>query len=373
MENFRNSEAASHTWPFFSGRAITAIYTEGDELYGAMLDAIRAARYQICLESYIFAFDEVGQQFTAALTDAARRGVDVRVLIDAAGSRNQMPRSQVYRLERAGVRTRWFHPWSWRHPARYLRRDHRKLLVVDRRRAYMGGFNIHRESSRRIVGERRWRDTHICMIGELAEDAAQSFELMWTPALGLHDGEGVYAGTFLLSTHRRMARRALRELLIEEFDRARNHILLTTPYFVPDRFIQRGLRQAAARGVDVHVLVPAVSDVRLTQWAARAVYGSLLHDGVHIHEYLPRVLHAKTMVIDGRWATVGTANMDYWSLLSNYELNLLSHDDELITRLEADFHADLAQAHNIELGAWLARGFADRVVELIGWLARSWL
>lgn len=354
-------------------KAITAIYTEGDELYAAMLDAIRAARFQVSLESYIFAADEVGQRFIAALIDAARRGVVVRVLIDAVGSRNLMPHTELYRLEREGVRTRWFHPWSWRHPARYLRRDHRKLLVVDRGRAYMGGFNIHRESSRRITGELRWRDTHICLVGELAKDAAQSFELMWTPALGLYDGEGDYAGTFLLSTHRRLARRALRVLLIEEFDRAHDHILLTTPYFVPDRFIQRGLRQAAARGVDVHVLVPAMSDVRLAQWAARAVYGSLLHDGVHIHEYLPRILHAKTTVIDGLWATVGTANMDYWSLLSNYELNLLSRDTELIMRLETDFRADLAQACNIELGVWLARGLGDRLVELIGWLARSWL
>lgn len=353
--------------------AVTAIYTEGDELYDAMLDDIATARWRVWLESYIFADDEIGQRFAEELVVAAQRGRDVRVLIDAVGSRYVITKALVRRLTIGGVKFRWFHPWNWRRPTTYLRRDHRKLLVTDNKGAYLGGFNVHRQSSRRIWGERRWRDTHIRVEGLLAQDAAHTFELMWEPRRGLHDGDGASFGTFLISTHGRLARRELRSLLKQAFDGARDRILLTTPYFVPDRIIQRGLRRAAARGVAVHVLVPAMNDVLMVQWAARAVYGNLLSAGIHIHEYLPRVLHAKTTVVDGHWATVGTANMDYWSLLSNYELNLLSEDTGLIARLERDFHRDLEQSRHIETKTWNARGLGDRVVELIGWLARHWL
>ena len=353
--------------------AVSAIYTEGDALYEAMLADIVAARHQIALESYIFADDEIGARFTDALLAAARAGRDVRVLIDAVGSRNLATPTMVSQLRRGGIEVRWFHPWSWRHPARYMKRDHRKLLVTDGAHAYLGGFNIHRDSSRRIVGSRRWRDTHVRVEGQLADDAAQTFDLMWDPARGLHEGDGADAGTFLISTDGRVTRRELRTLLVQAFDSARRHILLTTPYFVPDRFVQRALRRAAKRGVAIHVLVPAMSDVPMAQWAARAVYGNLLSEGIRIHEYLPRILHAKTTVVDGCWATVGTANMDYWSLLSNYELNLVSAEMDLIARLEADFHNDLAQSRHIETKMWDARSVGDRAVELIGWLARHWL
>lgn len=356
-----------------AGDSAVRIYTEGDELYDAMLGDIARARAEVFLESYIFADDEIGRTFAEALAHAARQGRRVRMLVDAVGSGSLISPTLVRRLLGSGVAVQWFHPWNWRRPTHYLKRDHRKLLVVDRQHAYLGGFNIHRDSSRRICGERRWRDTHVCVRGRLAQDAAQTFDLMWNPACGLHDGEAGYVGTFLITTDGRVARRNLRSLLVNAFGAARQRILLTTPYFVPDRFIQRGLRRAARRGVDVHVLVPAVSDVPMAQWAGRAVYGNLLSDGIHIHEYLPRILHSKTIVVDGRWATVGTANMDYWSLLSNYELNLLSQDAALIRHLEADFERDLEQSHHIEAKSWNARGVGARAVELIGWMARYWL
>ncbi len=348
----------------------SVIYTEGDALYDAMLADIGRAEHEVCLESYIFSDDEVGRAFADALCQAARRGCRVRLLLDAVGSGGLLSWTMLRQFRKDGVAWRWFHPWSWRHPARYLRRDHRKLLVIDRTHAYLGGFNIHRDSSRRLCGDRRWRDTHVRIVGSLADAAAQTFDLMWEPPGGLHDG---YVGTFLISTDGRQTRRALRSLLIRTFGAARERILLTTPYFVPDRFIQRGLRKAARRGVAVHVLVPAVSDVPLAQWAGRAVYGNLLSEGIHIHEYLPRILHSKTIVVDGCWATVGTANMDYWSLLSNFELNLLSRDPALIRHLEDDFERDLQESRHIEARSWNARGVGARAVEFVGWMARHWL
>jgi len=352
---------------------VDRLYTEGDELYRDMLADIAAARDAICLESYIFADDEVGRAFAGALTDAAAAGRRVRVLVDSLGSAGLMTQALKRRLTNAGVEFRWFQRLRLLRPLRYNRRDHRKLLVLDRDVAYFGGFNLHRENSRQAYGEARWRDTHVRVTGALAAQVRTTFELFWDPRFEEHDGGPERAGTFLLSTHQRMARRQLRDLFAREFDAARDRILVTTPYFVPDRIIQRGLRRAAERGVDVRVLVPGRNDVPLVQWAARAVYGNLLASGISIYEYLPRVLHAKTVVVDGDWATVGTANMDYRSLSMNYELNLVCRAPALVARLEAHFYQDLENARRILAETWNGRGPGDRLAELVGWLARRWL
>lgn len=352
---------------------VDAVYTEGDELYRDMLADIAAARREVSLESYIFADDEVGRGFAGALIDAAAGGRTVRVLVDSVGSSGLMSDALRRRLLANGVGFRWFQTWHWRRPLRYNRRDHRKLLAIDGEIAYFGGFNLHRENSRQVYGEMRWRDTHVRVTGALAAQAGETFELFWDPGFEARDGEDGRAGTFLLSTHQRVTRRELRDLFAREFDQARERILLTTPYFVPDRIIQRGLRRAAERGVDVRLLVPGKNDVRVVQWAGRAVYGNLLQAGVSVYEYLPRVLHAKTVVVDGDWATVGTANMDYRSLFANYELNLVSRSADLVGRLEGQFYQDLEQARRIRPRVWNGRGAGDRLAELVGWLARRWL
>src|SRR5574337_1738893 len=164
-----------------AGAAIRALrlFIEGDELYAAMLAAIGKARHSVKLESYIFADDEIGRKFAAALSARAGAGVQLLVHIDAAGSLFWGSHRLHKNMTRAGVRVRWFHRWSWRHPSRYNRRNHRKLLVVDGHIGFLGGFNIHRENSRVVYGERRWRDTHVEVRGAAAHNLQIMFDAFW--------------------------------------------------------------------------------------------------------------------------------------------------------------------------------------------------
>ncbi len=349
------------------------LFTEGDDLYADMLTAIAAAREHVLLESYIFADDEVGRLFADRLSERARQGIIVRVHLDAAGSLFWHSHRLSGGLRKSGVQVRWFHRWNWRNPWRYNRRNHRKLLVVDGHCAYVGGFNIHRENSRSIYGEQRWRDTHVKLQGPLAREAMQLFGRFWMgrkrPAL-LQTAE---AGDLLLSNFTRGGRRFLNGSLSSMLSHARRTIYITTPYFVPDRRIQRLISDAARRGVDVRLLVPEKSDVRLAKWAARAAYDGLLASGVRVFEYLPRLLHAKSIVVDGNYVTVGTANMDYRSFFLNYELNLFSRDPALCEQLQQVFREDINDSEEIRGEYWSKRPWMDRVLELVGWIARRWL
>jgi len=268
---------------------------------------------------------------------------------------------------------RWFHRWSWRQPWRYNRRNHRKLLVVDGTRAYLGGFNIHRENSRSIYGEQRWRDTHIGISGPLASEALALFGKFWIGRKRQQLPERTGSGSMLLSNFTVGARRYLNGTFAQMLSHARQSIHVTTPYFVPNRRTQRLLCEAARRNVDVRVLVPRKSDVPLAQWAAHAAYDLLLDNGVRIFEYLPRLLHAKTIVVDGNYATTGTANMDYRSFLLNYELNLFTHDRHLCTELQQQFLQDLSEAEEIQAENWKRRFWGGKALEFFGWLARRWL
>jgi cardiolipin synthase len=348
------------------------VFIEGDDLYAAMLGAISRARHSIMLESYIFADDEIGRRFAAALGERARAGVQVRVNIDAAGSLFWGSHRLERILKADGVQVHWFHRWSWRHPWRYNRRNHRKLLVVDGGVGFLGGFNIHRENSREIFGAARWRDTHVEVQGQLACDLQTLFDAFWrgrrraTPIIRSRQ-------CALITNHAHRGWRLLRNLYAARFASARQRIWLSTPYFVPDRRTQRSLMAAARRGLDVRVLVPRKSDVRIAQWAARAAYAGLLNAGVKIYKYQPRMLHAKTLVVDGHWSSVGTANIDYRSFFLNYELILVVRERVFAAAMEAQYLDDLTHSELMYPARWSERGWLGRVLEFIGWLARRWL
>jgi len=351
------------------------VYTEGDELYQDMLAAIRAARRTVKFESYIFADDEVGKRFIEALVERARAGVQVLVYIDAVGSLFSGPHAVERALKAGGVQVRWFQRWNWRDPSRYNRRNHRKLLVVDGQVGFFGGFNIHRENSHTVFGETRWRDTHVRVTGFLARGLQTLFDAFWRNQIRLHPELQVPDGMFITNYSRR-GRTHLHRLYGRKFAEAKRYIHLTTPYFVPDRHTRRELMRAARRGVEVKLLVPRRIEetlARVVQWAAHALYGNLMAAGVQIHEYLPRMLHAKTLVVDGDWCTVGTANVDYRSFFLNYELTLVSTDQTLVDRLEQDFQADLEQALRIQPKRWADRHPWLRFLETIGWAVRHWL
>lgn len=349
------------------------LYTEGDDLYRDMLADIGRARRDVSLETYIFSDDSVGRRFARALAERAEAGLRVRLLVDAFGSLGALSRGLERELLRSGVRVRRFHRWQWRDPLRYNRRDHRKLLVVDSRIGYVGGFNIHAESSRRAVGDSRWRDTHVRFEGALGRDAAEQFDLFWYRRWRRHQALRLPATDVLASNHNAYARRRLRYFIDDILETARQRVWLTTPYFVPDHAMQRRLLAAARRGVDVRILVPGKNDVRLVRWASHAAYARLLGGGVRLFEYRPRILHAKSVVADGEWAMVGTSNLDYRSFRDNYEINLISADPALCARLEAAFHDDLTSSDEIHPRRWQERHRLEHLAEAVGWLARRWL
>lgn len=347
------------------------VFSEGDVLFDAMLADIDAARERVWLESYIFADDRVGREFLAHLVACPARGVDVRVRVDALGSHFGFSGGSARRLRASGVRFRWSHPWEWRRPWSFQRRNHRKLLVVDDRAAYLGGFNITELNSRRSCGDSRWRDTHVRLTGPIVQEAAAAYEAFTHGDLQWYGDDA--KPLYLLTNHARDCRHRLSWLLGERFAKARERVWLTTPYFVPDPATRQQLCETARRGVDVRVLVPGKSDVRVVQWAARAGYARLLQAGARVFEYQPRTLHAKTILVDGNWGTIGTANFDYRSFFINYELNLFARSTHLNAALADLFEQDLAASREIRMWRWASRPLSGRLAELVGWQMRRWL
>lgn len=350
---------------------VTTVFVEGDALYDAMRADIAHAGAEVRMECYIVADDEVGGSVLAALADTARAGCRVRVRIDAVGSWRLIPPARVRSVIDAGVQWQWSRPWSWRAPWRWHVRNHRKLLVIDDEVAYLGGFNLDRRNSQRVVGPCRWRDTHVRLTGPRVAEAIILFDEY--PRARRGSAPSAHPHLALLPNRSRLCRHRLRCAFNHAFDQARDRLWLTTPYFVPDRRSQRALCAAARRGVDVRVLVPGKSDVPLAQWAARAAYANMLAAGVRIWEYQPRVLHAKTALLDKGWATVGSANFDYRSFFLNDEINLLGHAPDLNAALAEQFDQDLTESREVIREAWVRRSWYAPGLELIGWWVRRWL
>lgn len=360
------------------GRGGFRLFTEGDDLYEAMLASIRASRRTIRLESFIFAADAVGGRFAQALADRARSGVDVRFHFDARGGAFRPSRRLYDELVQSGVRLKWYHPWRWRRPSTYFRRNHRKLLVIDDAEAFLGGFNIRLENSRALFGDARQRDTHVSVRGELVTRAALLFDRLWEDAEAPHPGAIPDAATeveaLLVPNSSRRCQQRLACLLGGLIAGARRDVYLTTPYVCPGTILVDAIRTAAARGVDVRLLVPRLSDPPITGWATRAAYADLLDVGARVFEYRPpRKLHAKTWVIDGEWAVVGSANLDHLSLFVNLELVLAARDPDLGEALGAQYQRDLLDADEIQPSAWRARGWSERGLEMVGRTLRKFL
>lgn len=359
------------------GHRTFQVFTEGDQLYDAMIGVIDDANSSIVMESYIFAADEVGERFAQALASRAQAGVRVRLHLDAFGSGLSSFRDLRHRLEAAGVEFKWFHPFQWLHPLAYIERNHRKLLVIDAQRAFLGGFNIRRLNSRILSGDGRQRDTHVYVTGRLARGAADLFDRLWHESATSHsdaipetpqDLEAI-----LVASHSRKCRQRIACLHGSLIERAQRYLFLTTPYFAPGTVIETALWDAADRGVDVRLLVPRYGDPPVVGWATRAAYEPLMAAGVRIYEYQPRKLHAKACVVDDEWSVIGSANLDYLSLFVNYELVLFAHDRALARVLRAHHERDLTDATEVASPVWRRRGRRERALEILGRAAQRLL
>lgn len=367
------------------------VLVDGPQTHAAMFKAIEAARDHINIESYIVEDDGPGVQLRELLVAKCREGVRVNLIYDAFGCRGT--RSTYFEaLQRAGVRLAKFNPLEpWRHLSsagarlidRLQRRDHRKLLVVDGRVAFIGGVNISSVYSRPPGGQSpaddpmaRWRDTHLRVTGPIVASLQRLYLDHWRavtraptqpaeyfPAVG----EAGAQRMLLVASDAGRRRNPLYRALIGAIDGARYSVHLTSAYFVPTRRLARALARAARRGVDVRLALPGVSDAWAALAAGRATYGPLLRAGVRVYERHNTMLHAKTAVVDGLWATVGSSNMDWRSLIHNAEANLVVLDRAVALELEALFRHDIADSEEVTLERWSARNWTARCGE---WLAR---
>lgn len=344
----------------------------GREAYPRMLEAIRGARQHVLLETYIFAEDTWGLQFRAALCGRAQAGVPVRVMYDSLGC-SDVSRTFFGEMRQAGCWVNEFNPIHGMFDPRRRRRNHRKLLVVDGRVAFVGGLNIANEYAE------LWRDTAVEIRGPIVADLAYMFLTIWqreerrppgvpTPPYPPADGP---VRACALSSDRFKDRWKLARTYRNAIARAKKRVWISNAYFVPSGKFLRAIRLAARRGVDVRVIVPMKTDILPIYYATRALFSRLLRWGVRLFEWKGAMMHAKTGVIDGEWATVGSYNIDHISLMRNLELSVVFVDRAFGAEMERMYEEDLRNCREVTLDEWRRRAGRHRFLEWFFFLFRT--
>jgi cardiolipin synthase len=352
------------------------VLANGDEIFPAMLDAIRAARRRISFETYVYESGTVANQFTASLEDAARRGVQVTVVVDAIGA-SSMEDSHVERLRRAGARVEQFNPAKWYSMEHVNYRTHRKILVVDGEVGFTGGVGIADHWLGNAEDMNHWRDMQVRIQGPVVRLLEAAFYenlidtgQMTTPIVDAQparvDGEGA---SMIVRSSPTGGSSDLKRLYLLIIASARRTLDIASPYFVTDESTMWALEEASQRGVVIRVLVEGdITDAPPVKYASRAAYDRLLSMGVELYEYQPTMMHTKMLVADGILSMFGSANFDNRSLELNEELNIAVTNRNLASRLTTDFEGDLRRSKRLTLDAWRARPFPDKLREQL-WAA----
>lgn len=357
------------------------VLRNGDAIFPAMLDAIRAATCTVDFLTFIYWEATIGEEFAEALSERAEQGVRVRVLLDALGAQ-RMDKRLIERMEAAGAQVEWFRPvanlrfWDTNH------RTHRKVLICDEDVAFAGGVGIADEWRGDARNPDEWRDTHFRLRGPAVDGLRAAFVKNWAETGRPIFDAGIdefpvqpAAGRSLVQVVQGAAEvgwsdlaTVVRALLLLAARRVR----ITTAYFVPDPDTCRVLCEAARRGVEVQVLVPGPhADKRFVQLASEAQYGELLDAGVEVWTYQPTMLHAKIMTVDGLVANIGSANFNSRSLRLDEEVNLVVYDPEVVRILDEDFDADLGRSRPLDPVEWQERGVLQRAKEAATGVIRS--
>lgn len=342
------------------------VLTNGIEILPAMLQAIRDARERIVFETYIFNDGEQGRQFSAALADAARRGVGVYLLLDAFGSKTLGDANDKL-MRDAGVHIAWFNPISFSQLQEINGRTHRKILVVDGHVAFTGGVGIADYWSGNADHKDHWRDTQFRIEGPPARFLEACFYENWIESAGivtpqLNDEAELAAEdpsaivSIPVWSSPVGGHNGVKKLFLLSIAAAARTIDIQTPYFVMDGSTRWALLDAAARGVKIRLLVEGEStDAKAVKYASRAGYEELLAAGLEIHEYQPTMMHTKAMVVDGVWSIIGSSNLDNRSLELNDENNIAVLDRAFASAIMSDFEFDLTRSSQLTLDAWRAR------------------
>lgn len=370
------------------------VLIDGPQTFAALFAAIEKARRTIVIETYIVEDDELAQKFADLLLRKRAAGLNVSLMFDAVGS---MATEQAYfdRLRAGGVKVCRFNPVNPLTRPGYwniTQRDHRKIIVVDGATAFIGGINISRVytsgsspgsgRSREASVDSGWRDTHMMLRGPVAPAFEKLVHDIWRDqgcegtlpplptAAPAPAGDKVVR---VIASSPDGRPNEIYRALLGAMDHARHSVHLTMAYFAPGPEMVGALTAAARRGVDVHLILPSVSDFTPVLNAGRSYYKELLAAGVKLAELQDAVLHSKTAVIDGVWSTIGSSNMDWRSLASNNEANAVVLGEDFAAEMERMFQRDLAQSEPITAAAWAARPLSQRVKEWFARVAERWL
>ncbi len=366
---------------FTEGNAITVL-RNGDEIFPAMLDAIRQAQRSVDLMTFVYWKGWPAEKFAEALCDRAKAGLRVRVLIDALGGM-QIEDGIVESMADSGVDVHWFRkPWL-NSPFKQNHRGHRKVCVVDETIGFTGGVGIAEEWGGDARNEKEWRDTHFRVEGPAVDGLAAAFIQDWAeterPLYDDHDRfpEQPQPGVAAVQVVRGSASIGWDDIhtvwyvLIRS---ARRRIQLQTAYFSPDSHLAGALKEAAGRGVDVDILLPGPNaDKRVAQLASEATYADLISAGIRIWNFQPTMLHTKVMVVDGAAALVGSSNVNRRSLDHDEEVAMVVIDEASVGLLDRQFEEDLERSRQIDLSRWQRRSAAQRTLEAAVRPIRRWL
>jgi cardiolipin synthase len=372
-DEFLTSIAGATGSPFIAGNRID-ILNNGDEFFPPMLEAIAEAQSTITMEAYIYWAGEIGQRFAEALSARARAGVRVKLLLDAIGS-SDIGDEIVRTLEEAGCQIAWYNPIRWYTLGRINHRTHRKSLIIDGRVAFTGGAGIADEWLGHAQDRKHWRDIQIRLEGPAVTPLQTGFAQNWLESTHelisgpeyypVHEAAGALSVLTIMSSPVTGASNA-RTLYYLSITSARRSIHIANPYFVPDPAALDTLIDAKKRGVDVVIMVAGECNENwLSRRNAVRLYGRLLDAGIEILEYEGTLLHHKTMVADGLWATIGTSNFDSRSFAHNEENNVCFYDRGLAKQLDDIFLADEKRCTRITRGAWRKRGWFWKLQEFI--------
>ncbi|MFN3739436.1 MAG: phospholipase D-like domain-containing protein [Thermodesulfovibrionales bacterium] len=355
----------------FSDGNLVRILHGGRETFELIINEIERAEKFLTLQFYIFRNDDTGKKIANLLKKKAGEGIKVYVLYDHFGSFGT-PRGFWKELINAGIKVAASRPFKLSAPLKYVRRDHRKLIIIDGRKAFTGGLNIANEySGFHLRRKEPWRDTGILIEGPAVYQLFEEFRRAWRlwagesienfsgPLFSFKEGYPVipiFASSFRGS-------RRFRKLLYYCIKNSKRFIYITTAYFVPGLRLLNCIIKAARRGVDVRLILPGISDVPAAHYAGRAFYTGLLRNGVRIFHYEGAVLHAKSYVFDGLFSIVGSANLDAQSLRWNDEGNVGIWSEDFGFYMKNLFEDDLKRSNEIFLDEWFGRPLCDRIKE----------
>ncbi|MBW8367060.1 MAG: cardiolipin synthase B [Arenimonas sp.] len=356
-----------------AGNRVEAL-DNGEQIFPAMLEAIRGAQRTINFETYIYWSGEIGKELSDALAERARAGVEVNVIIDWVGGMKLDPDSAA-RMKGAGVRLEYYRPLAWYNFSRINKRTHRKLLVVDGRVGFTGGVGIADQWAGNAQDPDHWRDMHFRVEGPVVAQIQAAFIDNWIKTTGhVLNGEEYFpplAPVGDMDAHLFMSSpeggsESMHLMYLMAIAATRETLDVHASYFVPDELTVRALRMALKRGVRVRVLVPGEHiDSDLVKVSARAIWGDLLQGGAEIHIYQPTMMHVKSLIADGLLVSVGSTNFDVRSFQLNDEASLNIYDRDFAAHMTATFERDLLQAEPYTYQEWLDRPWHEKLAETV--------